>query len=156
MGYIGCNFSNRLVDTELKEYYTLYLTHCTLYTIHYTLYLTHCTLYTIHYTYCTLYLTYCTLYTIHYTYWTLYLTYCKSLYATTVRILSYTRIHCPKGYPLPRYNMKCSRENVILRGIFHLVSRFLYFSCYIAEIQIAFLTVSTVDNCMHSTLGHSF
>ena len=30
---------------------------------------------------------------------------------------------------------------MILRGIFHVVSRFLYISCYIAEIFITFLTV---------------
>ena len=43
----------------------------------------------------------------------------------------------------PRYNMKCSGENVILHGIVHVVSGFtvfLYISCYIAEIWIAFLT----------------
>ena len=39
------------------------------------------------------------------------------------------------------HNMKCSWKNMILRGIFHAVSYFLYISCYIAEIWIAFLTV---------------
>ena len=38
--------------------------------------------------------------------------------------------------------MKCSGENVILRGIFHvLYNVFHYISCYIAEIWIAFPTV---------------
>ena len=43
-------------------------------------------------------------------------------------------VHCPKGNRLsglPRYNMKCSRENVILRGIFNVVSGFpLHFMLY--------------------------
>ena len=30
----------------------------------------------------------------------------------------------PKVIDFPRYNMKCSEENVILRGIFHVVSGF--------------------------------
>ena len=30
----------------------------------------------------------------------------------------------PKEIDFPRYNMKCSRENVILRKIFHVVSCF--------------------------------
>ena len=49
----------------------------------------------------------------------------------------------PKVIDFPRYNMKCSGENVILRGIVHVVSGFpLYISCSIAEIWIAFLTGS--------------
>ena len=58
-------------------------------------------------------------------------------------------VHCTVQYTVPkvidftRYNKKCSGGNVILHGIFHVVSRFLYISCYeyIAEIWIAFLTV---------------
>ena len=48
----------------------------------------------------------------------------------------------PKVIEFPRYNMKCSGENVILGGIVHVVSGFplQYISCYIAEILIAFLT----------------
>ena len=38
------------------------------------------------------------------------------------------------------YYMKCSGENVILRGKVHVVSVFLYISCSIAEILIAFIT----------------
>ena len=44
----------------------------------------------------------------------------------------------PEVIAFPRYNMKYSGENVILRGIFNV---FHYFSCYIANILIAFLTV---------------
>ena len=43
------------------------------------------------------------------------------------------RIHytVPKEIDFPRYNMKCSRENVILRGIFPVVKRFpLHFMLY--------------------------
>ena len=49
----------------------------------------------------------------------------------------------PKVIDFPRYNMKCSGENVILREIVHVVPGFplQYISCYIAEIWIAFLTV---------------
>ena len=37
----------------------------------------------------------------------------------------------PKVIDFPRYNMKCSGENVILRGIFHVVSCFpLHFMLY--------------------------
>ena len=37
----------------------------------------------------------------------------------------------PKEIDFPRYNMKCSWENVILRGIFHVVSSFpLHFILY--------------------------
>ena len=46
----------------------------------------------------------------------------------------------PKVIDFPRYNMKCSGENVILRGIVHVVSGFPLHLCYIAEIWIAFLT----------------
>ena len=43
----------------------------------------------------------------------------------------------------PRYNIKCRGGNVILCGIFHVLQYhiFLFISCYIAEIWIAFLTV---------------
>ena len=48
-------------------------------------------------------------------------------------------VHCPKGNRLsglPRYNMKCSRENVILRGIFYLVSCFpLHFMLYHGNLE---------------------
>ena len=37
----------------------------------------------------------------------------------------------PKKIDFPRYNMKCSGENVILRGIFHVISCFpLHFMLY--------------------------
>ena len=37
----------------------------------------------------------------------------------------------PKKIEFPEYNMKCSRENVILRGIFHVISCFpLHFWLY--------------------------
>ena len=41
----------------------------------------------------------------------------------------------------PRYKKKCSGENEILCGIFHLVQYhvFLFISCYVAEIWIIFL-----------------
>ena len=53
-----------------------------------------------------------------------------------------SKLHCPKGNRLSAIYIKCSGENVILRGIFHVVYHvFLYISCYIAEIWIAFLTV---------------
>ena len=45
----------------------------------------------------------------------------------------------PKLIDFPRYNIKCSWENVILRGEWYHV--FLYISCYIAEIRITFWTV---------------
>ena len=39
--------------------------------------------------------------------------------------------HDAKEIDFPRYNMKCSEENVISRGIFHVVSRFpLHFILY--------------------------
>ena len=42
--------------------------------------------------------------------------------------LAYT---VPKEINFPRYNMKCSGENIILRGIFHVVSCFpLHFMLY--------------------------
>ena len=43
----------------------------------------------------------------------------------------------PKEFDFPRYNMKCSWENVILNGIVHV---FHYITCYIAEIWITFRT----------------
>ena len=48
-----------------------------------------------------------------------------------------------KVIDFPQYNMKCSGENVILRGIFHVVSCFLlhFMLLYIAEIWITFRTV---------------
>ena len=55
----------------------------------------------------------------------------QTIYPTTV----------PKVINFPQYNMKCSVENVILRGIFYVVSRFpLHFKWYIADIWISFLT----------------
>ena len=47
----------------------------------------------------------------------------------------------PQEIYFPRYNMKCSEENVILRGIVHVVSCFHCISWYIAEIWITFRTV---------------
>ena len=50
------------------------------------------------------------------------------LLATQWRHSSYT---VPKDINFPRYNMKCSGENVILRGIVHVVSCFpLHFMLY--------------------------
>ena len=46
-----------------------------------------------------------------------------------------------KVIDFPRYNMKYSEENGILRGISHVVSRFPLHFLFIAEIWIAFLTV---------------
>ena len=41
------------------------------------------------------------------------------------RFLKSTRVYTvPKEIDFPRYNMKCSRENVILRGMLHVVSGF--------------------------------
>ena len=40
----------------------------------------------------------------------------------------------PKKIDFPRYNMKCSGENAILRGIFHVVSCFpLHFMLHISR-----------------------
>ena len=52
-------------------------------------------------------------------------------------------VRCPKGnlFSAIYSNMKCSEENVILRGIVHVVSCFHCISCYIAEIWITFRTV---------------
>ena len=51
----------------------------------------------------------------------------------------------------PRYNKKCSGENEILRGIFHLVQYhvFLFISCYVAEIWITFWTVGYTDHLQY-------
>ena len=51
----------------------------------------------------------------------------------------------PKVIDFPRYNTKCRGENEILRGIFHIVSRFpLYFVLYIGNLNYF------LDN-MHNT-----
>ena len=51
----------------------------------------------------------------------------------------------PKVIDFPRYNMKCSRENVILREIVHAVSRFpLHFMLYRENLD-CFLTVRGID-----------
>ena len=52
-------------------------------------------------------------------------------------------VHCRKSTVIifPRYNLKCSGGNVILRGIFHVVTRFPLHSCSIAEIWINFRTL---------------
>ena len=45
----------------------------------------------------------------------------------TLMLSFYTQVHMytvSKVNDFPRYNMKCSGENLILRGIFHVVSRF--------------------------------
>ena len=59
----------------------------------------------------------------------------------------------PKEIDFPRYNMKCSGENVILRRIFHVVSCFPlhYMLLYIAEIWITFRTV-----CMASLASKEY
>ena len=54
-------------------------------------------------------------------------------------------VHCvytvPKEIDFPRYNMKCSGKNAILRGIFHVVSGFpLHFMLYHGNLD-CFLTV---------------
>ena len=54
----------------------------------------------------------------------------------------------------PRYNMKCSGENVILHGIFHKV--FHYISCYIAEIRIVFQTGRALENQLKQIFGSDF
>ena len=48
----------------------------------------------------------------------------------------------PKVINFPRYNMKCSGDNVILYNpeYFMKYQVFLYISCYIVEIWIVFLT----------------
>ena len=93
-------------------HYILYITYCTLHTVHYILYITYCTLHTVHYilyiTYCTLhtvhyilYITYCTLHTVHYI---LYITYCTlhtatfSVQALPQCVASIRNVHsqCPK------------------------------------------------------------
>ena len=50
----------------------------------------------------------------------------------------------PMVIDFPRYNMKCTGENEILRGIFDVLSRFpvLFISCYVADMWITFWTVS--------------
>ena len=60
--------------------------------------------------------------------------------------MNFYRLHVstlPKGSRFSRYNMKCCGENVILRGIFHVLSCFplLFMLQHIAEIWIAFRTV---------------
>ena len=54
----------------------------------------------------------------------------------------------PKAIDFPRYNMKCRWENVILRGIFHVVSRFpLHFMLYRGTLDYFLLldSVSQLD-----------
>ena len=59
----------------------------------------------------------------------------------------------PKVIDFLRYNMQCSGEHVILRGIFHVVSGFpVYISCYIAEIWIAYLTVYSYGGAIQYTV----
>ena len=54
----------------------------------------------------------------------------------------HTTYTVPKVIDFPRYNMKCSGEIVILRGIVHVVSGFtLNFMLYRGNILIVFLTV---------------
>ena len=54
------------------------------------------------------------------------------------------RYTVPKIIDFPPYNMECGAQNEIQRGIFHVVSRFLYISCYIAEIWITSVSFWTV------------
>ena len=62
-----------------------------------------------------------------------------SLYLGGRGVLQYT---VPKVIDFPRYNMKCSRENVILRGIFHEVSRFpLHIMLYSGNLDYIFDSV---------------
>ena len=54
----------------------------------------------------------------------------------------------PKVIDFPRYNMNCSGENVILRGIFHAVSRFpLHFIYYRGNLD--YFLDSTVNILVH-------
>ena len=49
----------------------------------------------------------------------------------TLECCTFARYTAPKEIDFPRYSMKCSGENVILRGIFHVLSRFsLHFMLY--------------------------
>ena len=61
--------------------------------------------------------------------------------------------NCLKGNRFSAIKLKCSEENVILRGIFHGVQYlvFLYISCFTAEMWITFLTV-----CMYSKVPAMF
>ena len=53
-----------------------------------------------------------------------------------IKILCQSFNTAPKEINFPRYNMKCSRENVILRGIFYLVSCFpLHFMLYHGNLE---------------------
>ena len=61
----------------------------------------------------------------------------------------------PKVIDFPIYNTKCSGENEILRGIFGVVFRFHYISCYISEIWITFWTVNRVGCRLHHPLSPS-
>ena len=58
--------------------------------------------------------------------------------------------HCPKGNPQTAiYNMKCSGDNVILRGIVHVVSGFpLHFMFYRGN----FDCFSNRGGCKHSCI----
>ena len=52
----------------------------------------------------------------------------------------------PKKIDFPRYNMKCSGENAILRGIFHVVSCFpLHFMLYLGNLEYFSYSVEEVN-----------
>ena len=62
-----------------------------------------------------------------------------------------SHLHCtvPKEIHFPRYNMKCSRENVIQRGIFHVVSCFpLYLMLYCGNLD--YFSDSVVALALHA------
>ena len=64
----------------------------------------------------------------------------------------------PKEIGFPRYNMKCSRENVILRGKFHVVSCFpLHFILYRRNLDYILDSVEGGERILingHSSRAH--
>ena len=60
----------------------------------------------------------------------------------------------PEEIDFPRYNMKCSGENVIQRRIFHVVSCFPLLLMLYAEIFITFRTVYTGNWVMSLSAVH--
>ena len=57
----------------------------------------------------------------------------------------------PKEIDFPRYNMKCSGENVVLHGIFHVISRkygLLFGQCTIVVFHLLLALLSTFP-CLH-------
>ena len=57
----------------------------------------------------------------------------------------------PKEIDFPRYTMKCSGENVILRGIFHVVSCFpLHFMLYCGNLDCFSNRVSQIQYILYT------